>query len=106
MISGVLFRNAVMMLPMPLPVPAEVCKFTSAGWRVACANPSAIATTEASCKPRMYWKSSGKFFKNGCSVEPGLPNMVVSFKALSRSYVAAHTVGTLSVVIAALLVSN
>jgi hypothetical protein len=29
--------------------------------------------------------------------------MVVSFKALSRSYVAAHTVGTLSVVIAALL---
>src|SRR5258708_1125839 len=43
----------------------------------------------------MYWKSSGKFFKNGCSVEPGLPNMVVSFKALSRSYVAAHTGGTL-----------
>jgi hypothetical protein len=45
-------------------------------------------------------RRSGKFFKNGCSVEPGLPNMVVSFKALSRSYVAAHTVGTLSVIIA------
>ena len=29
------FWNAVMMLPMPLPVPADVCKFSSAGFPVA-----------------------------------------------------------------------
>jgi hypothetical protein len=36
-----LFRDAVMLLPMPVPMPAEECKFTSAGCRVAWANPSA-----------------------------------------------------------------
>src|SRR6266576_2606975 len=44
-----------MMLPIPLPVPAAVCKFTSTGLFVACENPSAIPTTDASCKPSTYF---------------------------------------------------
>jgi hypothetical protein len=26
-----------------------------------------MPTTEASCRPRMYWKSEGKSFSIGCS---------------------------------------
>ncbi len=51
-INGVLLLNAAMRLPIALPVPAAVWTFTSVGLPVACAKPSAIASTEASCKPR------------------------------------------------------
>ena len=49
MIMGVWFCAAVMMLVMACPTPAPVCRLTTAGVRVACAYPSAIATTDASC---------------------------------------------------------
>src|ERR1700684_3949291 len=52
-ISGVLLLYAAIKLPMALPVPAAVCRFTSAGLPVDCAKPSAIANTEASCRPKM-----------------------------------------------------
>src|SRR3712207_5894971 len=40
----------------------------------------------------MYRKSSGKSRKNGNSVEPGLPKMVVIPKSRRRSKVASRTV--------------
>src|SRR6185437_11808941 len=76
--SGMLPLYAATRLPIALPVPAPVCTLTTAGLPVDCANPSAIASTDASCNPRTYVKSSGKFFKNVSSVEPGLPNTVVN----------------------------
>src|ERR1700744_1857038 len=42
-ISGVLLLGAAIKLPMALPVPAAVCRFTSAGSPVQCAKTSAIA---------------------------------------------------------------
>ena len=90
--SGVLFWNAVPRLPIAFPRPAPVWRFTSAGPRLAWAKPSAIAMTEASWSPRTYRKSGGKFARNGCSVEPRFPKIVVSPEARSRSYVTSRTV--------------
>ena len=84
-ISGVLFWNAVSRLPIAFPSPAPVCRLTSAGRRVACANPSAIAITEASCSPSTYRKSEGKPARNVSSVEPTLPKIVVRPCARSSS---------------------
>jgi hypothetical protein len=58
---------------------------TSAGRRVACANPSAIAMTEASCNPSTYQKPEGKLARNVSSVDPRLPKIVVRPCARSNS---------------------
>src|ERR1700742_3491378 len=44
-ISGVLLLCAAIKLPMALPVPAAVCRFTSAGSPAQCAKTSAVADT-------------------------------------------------------------
>src|SRR3954451_1062811 len=76
---------------MALPSPAAVWRLTSAGRRVACAKPSAIATTDASWSPRTYRKSAARLSRKGCSVEPTLPKMVVIRYSRRRSNVASRT---------------
>src|ERR1700733_5472837 len=51
--SGVLPLYAATRLPIALPVPALVCRLTNVGLPVDCANPSAMASTDASCSPRI-----------------------------------------------------
>src|SRR5919199_1103392 len=51
-----------------------------------------MPTTTLSCSPRTYVKSSGKSFRNGSSVEPGLPNTLVIPKERRSSYVISRTV--------------
>src|ERR1700744_3233410 len=51
-ISGVLLLCAAIKLPMALPVPAAVCRFTSAGSPVECAKTSAIANTRGLLQPQ------------------------------------------------------
>ena len=50
-INGAWFFQAVNRLPSAWPVPAELCRLTIAALRVACAKPSAMATTADSCSP-------------------------------------------------------
>ena len=75
--SGDLLACALKIAPIALPTPGAVWRFTSVGRPDACAYPSAIPTTTASCSPSTYLKSSGKPWSIGSSVEPGLPNIVV-----------------------------
>lgn len=51
MINGVFALNDATSDPIALPVPAAVCRLTRAGLPWAWANPSAIASTAASCRP-------------------------------------------------------
>ncbi|BCJ58417.1 hypothetical protein Jiend_18390 [Micromonospora endophytica] len=85
MISGVRLCQAVTMLPMALPVPGAVCRLTCAGLPVAWAYPSAMPTADASWSASTYRKSSGNAWRNGSSVEPGLPKTVVMPSERSRS---------------------
>ena len=83
--SGALFAYAVKIAPTALPTPGVVCRLTSAGRPVACAYPSAMPTTTASCRPSTYRKSSGKSASMGSSVDPGLPKTVVMPRARNSS---------------------
>jgi hypothetical protein len=95
-ISGVRFRKQVIRLPLALPSPVAVCTFTSAGVLLAWAKPSAIAMTDASCRASTKRKSSGKSLRNVSSVDPGLPNTVVSPRPRSSPNVASRTLSTRS----------
>jgi hypothetical protein len=90
--SGVLLCHAVTIAPIAFPSPGPVCRFTNAACPVPWAYPSAIPNAEASWSARTYRKSSGKSCKNGSSVEPGLPKMVVIPRSRKRSKVTSRTV--------------
>jgi len=49
--TGAQLRNAVNRLPSEWPVPAALCRLTSAGLPLDRAKPSAIPTTTASFRP-------------------------------------------------------
>jgi len=51
MTSGDLLACALKIAPIALPTPGAVCRLTSVGRPLACANPSAMPTTVASCSP-------------------------------------------------------
>ena len=56
------------------------------------AQPVARPTTEPSCRPSTKRRSSGKSVRNGTSVEPGLPKIVVRPCSRRTSNVASRTV--------------
>jgi hypothetical protein len=56
-------------------IPAEIGAVAD---QAPLASPTAIPTADAFCRPSTYSKSAGNFLRDGCSVQPGFPKMLVS----------------------------